>query len=344
MKPAEERVHGDAVSSTDLADLGAPDFASWAAAQDLQPPDLPDFPVWEPEPPPEEPSTFTWEGAVEEPPVVGALVARVLKAINDGHEDVSAIGEAAREEAAVEAPSAAELPPSHHDAVQAAPSEAGESKDPARAQPAAASEAISSTPMAPPVAAQQNDTSRQDRRDRLRELAARLWTAKPRMDAVGEPHLICALGEEEFALPLGRIQEVQRLPAVTPVPHLPDWLLGVANHRGEVLSVVDLAAFLGLPPAPMPPGRRLVVVQSGRDGLKTGLVVDRVRGLRVLPPKAIEPPALYVAPHVRGVCIQDGASPIVLDLSDLLQSPRMQRPDLDHTGPAAAEETHALAP
>ena len=71
------------------------------------------------------------------------------------------------------------------------------------------------------------------RRVRLREWAAQLWAEAPRGRAeAGKPHLICTLDEAEFALPLAGVLEVQRLPPVTPAPHLPDWLLGVTNRRG----------------------------------------------------------------------------------------------------------------
>ena len=118
--------------------------------------------------------------------------------------------------------------------------------------------------------------------------------------------------------------EVRRLPSVAPIPHLPNWLLGVTNWRGEVLSVVDLAAFLGLATAAPAPARRLVVVRAAQEEMTTGLVVDRVCGLRSLPADGLAARRLAV-PFLLGVC---GAA-VVLDLEGLLRSPRMRRPELD---------------
>ena len=42
------------------------------------------------------------------------------------------------------------------------------------------------------------------------------------------------------------VREVDRLPPVSPLPNTPAWLLGAASLRGELLSVVDLSAFVGL--------------------------------------------------------------------------------------------------
>ena len=337
MKPVEDVASRDAAAGTDFSTLDEPDFAAWAAGQEVAPPELPDFPAWEVESTPEEPEAFCWERPVEEPAVVGEPEAAVSPEQADGDRR---FGEQERDETAETEALAVDRPLSDLDvAPGVAASGAAVAETDARLEPPVTGDATAPTASPPAEAAEPPPEAR---RSRLRELAARLWTAKPRTDAAGEPHLICVLGKEEFALPLGWVREVQRLPAVTPVPHLPGWLLGVTNRRGDVLSVVDLAAFLGLPSGPPSPARRLIVVQAGGDELTTGLVVDRVRGLRVLPPDQIEPPALDFAPHVRGVSVRSGAAAVVLDLDELLLSPRMQRPDLDEADAALAERPHAL--
>ena len=49
-----------------------------------------------------------------------------------------------------------------------------------------------------------------------------------------------------MALPLESILEIGYLPAVTPLPHLPGWIRGIVQIRGEILSVVDLVVLFGL--------------------------------------------------------------------------------------------------
>ena len=52
--------------------------------------------------------------------------------------------------------------------------------------------------------------------------------------------LVFRLDQEEFALPIGAVDEVASVPEqVTRVPRTPDFLEGVVNLRGEVLPVVD---------------------------------------------------------------------------------------------------------
>lgn len=53
-----------------------------------------------------------------------------------------------------------------------------------------------------------------------------------------------------LALPIIETTEVIKFPTekIIPIPHLPSWLMGVYNWRGEVLWMIDLGDLLGLSP------------------------------------------------------------------------------------------------
>src|SRR5581483_4275050 len=53
------------------------------------------------------------------------------------------------------------------------------------------------------------------------------------------------LGEHWLVAPREDVREVITLPKVTRVPGAKPWLLGVANVRGNLLPVTDLAQMLG---------------------------------------------------------------------------------------------------
>jgi chemotaxis signal transduction protein len=178
------------------------------------------------------------------------------------------------------------------------------------------------------------DAHKRARREQMKEYATRLWIGAPQTSAaMRDPYLICTLADEDFALPLTGVLEVQRLQAVAPVPYTPPWLVGVTNRGGDILSVVDLAGFLGREAAALTPHRRLVVVKASREGLTTGLVVDQVRGIRGLAAGMMGPPSTAhtaaATPFVRGTFEQESRTVAVLDLDDLLLSSRMRRLDLD---------------
>ena len=62
--------------------------------------------------------------------------------------------------------------------------------------------------------------------------------------------VLIRLGREIFGLDVETVLEIRPKEAITYVPRVPAWVLGVTNVRGRVLSVVDLQAYLGLPSGP----------------------------------------------------------------------------------------------
>jgi purine-binding chemotaxis protein CheW len=94
------------------------------------------------------------------------------------------------------------------------------------------------------------------------------------------------LDREEYAVPIGRVREVLRAPAITEVPRAPAHVMGVVTVRGEVVAVIDARSRLGL-------GRtagaqsRIVIVDAGEGPL--GLLVDQVSSVVRLPRGSIEP-------------------------------------------------------
>ena len=123
------------------------------------------------------------------------------------------------------------------------------------------------------------------KKEALRELqsrlAERLQAAKEQTDAAAWLAVECA--GQGLLLPLAQAGEIFGLAALLPVPHTSPWFMGVANLRGRLHGVVDLAAFLGLrDSATAELGReqsRLVAFNPALD-LNCALLVDRLAGLR----------------------------------------------------------------
>ncbi len=87
------------------------------------------------------------------------------------------------------------------------------------------------------------------------------------------------LGAERFVTTRGDVREVLPVPEhVTRVPGAKPWLRGIANLRGQLLTVVDLKSFLGAGSAAAERQARVLIVAS-RD-VPTGLIVDEVVGFR----------------------------------------------------------------
>ncbi|NMM76651.1 chemotaxis protein CheW [Acidovorax sp. SRB_14] len=85
-----------------------------------------------------------------------------------------------------------------------------------------------------------------------------------------------------YLLPLGHAGEIFPWSAVQPVPYTQEWFLGVANLRGGLAGVVDLARLLGAAPVRSEQGLAEASLLAFNAALEVNaaLLVDRLAGLR----------------------------------------------------------------
>ena len=87
------------------------------------------------------------------------------------------------------------------------------------------------------------------------------------------------IGGEFWLVEMSDISEVLPIPPITTVPFTKRWYCGVANVRGNLYSVVDLAAFMGQVDV-LHDGRSRVLLVAQKFPVNSGLLVSRVLGLR----------------------------------------------------------------
>ena len=153
--------------------------------------------------------------------------------------------------------------------------------------------------------------------------------------------LVFRLGDEEFGLPVGAVDEVAAAPEqITRVPKAPKFLEGVVNLRGEVLPVVDQRRRFDLPKfAGDARRRRLVVVRTERH--RAGLIVDAVSEVLRTSSGAIEPApdlAQDTTPLVEGVINLEASGRMVLLLNPAELLSRAERNLLDAFQAAPAQD------
>lgn len=140
------------------------------------------------------------------------------------------------------------------------------------------------------------------------------------MDA-GRQYLIIQLVGTSYALDIGSVQEIIRLPALTPMPQAIPGVVGLTNLRSSIVPVLDLRQCCGLPTSPPTAATRVVVVQQTEQRL--GLVVDGVDEVTTLPAASIEPVAAIVHDGraerlVSGVARVENRLVLLLDLRAVL--------------------------
>lgn len=119
------------------------------------------------------------------------------------------------------------------------------------------------------------------KRQSLREFQERLAGRLAQRDG-GEPPaglLGFEAGDERWLVPLSDAGEVVAVPQLAPVPLTRPWFAGIANLRGKLYAVTDLAAFRGGEPTPRNSAARLMLV-GNRQGGNAALLVTRTLGLK----------------------------------------------------------------
>lgn len=159
----------------------------------------------------------------------------------------------------------------------------------------------------------------------LRERALSLARPQETAPAPSEgPELVVfSLGEERYGIEAAHVHQVVPLRELTRVPCTPPFVLGVINHRGRILAVLDLRRFLnlsGLSGQDTPEGGRVVVVDAG--GMTFGIRADSVAGIHKEAARELAPPPVTLASagraFVRGVA---GDMIAVLDAEALARDP-----------------------
>jgi twitching motility protein PilI len=131
------------------------------------------------------------------------------------------------------------------------------------------------------------------------------------------------LGNLQFVTPLSQVSEVLPCPDVTPVPRTKRWLRGIANVRGNLLTIVDLADYFDKGTVVSDAKSRLLVMNM--PGLSAALLVNEVLGLRHFDEEqekqnvtGLDDAAFA---HLRGAFLRDNVLWGVFDMQSLADSP-----------------------
>ncbi|AEE22266.1 chemotaxis protein CheW [Paraglaciecola chathamensis] len=128
------------------------------------------------------------------------------------------------------------------------------------------------------------------------------------------------LGEETYGINVMQVQEVLRHTEIAPVPGAPEYVLGIINLRGNVVTVIDTRSRFGLEPTDLTDNTRIVIIES--DEQVVGILVDSVAEVVYLRSSEIDSaPNVGTeesAKFIQGVSNRDGELLILVDLNKLL--------------------------
>jgi purine-binding chemotaxis protein CheW len=151
------------------------------------------------------------------------------------------------------------------------------------------------------------------------------------------------VGRETYGVPITSLHEIVRVPEITAVPDAPDYLEGVINLRGKIVSVMDLRKRFGEKTATVKKHNRILVVEHA--GRLAGLIVDAASEVLKIPADAVEPPPAVFQEGglncVTGLGKVAGRLVVLLDMSKLLSPASLQAKS--DTGEKKAEARKAVA-
>ena len=134
-------------------------------------------------------------------------------------------------------------------------------------------------------------------------------------------YLTFALGQESYGIQIMKVRGIIRMPPITPVPQMPDYVKGVINLRGKVIPVIDLRVKFRFPRAEFHERTCLIVVcvkLSEDEETLLGLIADVVEEVVQINSQEIEAPPNFGTKlnteFILGLAKVKGAVKTILDI------------------------------
>ncbi len=138
--------------------------------------------------------------------------------------------------------------------------------------------------------------------------------------------IVFRVGDEEFGVPIGDVQEIIKISTITPIPDSPEFIKGLINVRGDIVAIIDVRARFFLQ-TKEEPSRHIVITKQ--EGNLFGLMVDEVMEVLRIQESDIKPPPRLMTKineyYMHGVITHDGRLIILLNVAQVLSEDELVR-------------------
>ena len=171
------------------------------------------------------------------------------------------------------------------------------------------------------IALDQESVATTEQMKKILKQRARTLAQEPQIPAAAQDTLEIVefmLAYEKYGIELAYVREVYPLTELVPLPGTPQFVSGIVNVRSQVLSVIDLKKFFGLPEKGLTDLNKIIIIRD--DRMEFGILADTIDGIHKVSTNDIQTavPALtgIRADYIKGVT---GEPLIILDAQKLLR-------------------------
>lgn len=136
-----------------------------------------------------------------------------------------------------------------------------------------------------------------------------------------------------YGVNVAKVREIIRVPSLTELPGVPEFIEGIFDLRGVVIPVVNLASWMGVN-VPEDAGKNARVIIAEFNNVLIGFIVHEARRIRRINWKDIEPASFvsggdgFDGSKITGVTrIEDDAVLLILDLEAVVQDLGLYKPN-----------------
>jgi len=139
------------------------------------------------------------------------------------------------------------------------------------------------------------------------------------------------LGEELYGINIMDVKEIVRVQDVRTIPNAPAYVEGIFHLRSEIIPIINLHKRFHLKKVAVSEEDELLsgFVILDIDGMKLGVIIDKVSRVITIEKEEIQPPPQMVsgigAEYIQGVVRQENGYLIILEIRDLFNPKELQK-------------------
>lgn len=157
----------------------------------------------------------------------------------------------------------------------------------------------------------------------LTNVSESIFLDKQKPEIPGKKFIVFMLEDKQYAIASNEVSEVVRPLTYTTLPNLPEWLLGIANLRGDIISIIDLQ-ILWFKEVKETPKAKFIILRSEKSDSRIAFKVSKLREIVTLQEDEIEEVNSAELPYIFGSITHKSNTIHLLNVEEILTSLKLK--------------------